>query len=156
MNVKSKRDAPELVRPDIRALPPYTLDRTPCRFKLDQNEVPWDFPRRLKRRVGELLAAIDWSRYPDFHADDLRRDLGALHGWPVLGSPRTTRRRVAAILGLRDGLAARGILVRDVGAQPGLAGCLRFSVGNSAALRATERALIEMEIEMKIELEGAD
>ncbi len=45
---------------------------------------------------------------------------------------------------VRDGLAARGIRVRDVGAYPGLAGCLRVSIGSGAALRATRLALAEM------------
>ena len=39
------------VRTELRALHPYTLEQTECRFKLDQNEVPWDFPARLKRRA---------------------------------------------------------------------------------------------------------
>ncbi len=73
------------VRPELRALPVYHLDQTPCRHKLDQNEVPWEPPRRLKRRVTEALLAADWARYPDFHADALRRDLGALHGHPWEG-----------------------------------------------------------------------
>ncbi|HVR98964.1 MAG TPA: aminotransferase class I/II-fold pyridoxal phosphate-dependent enzyme, partial [Thermoanaerobaculia bacterium] len=42
---------------------------------------------------------------------------------------------------LRDGLERRGIRVRDIGSYPGLAGCLRVSVGSGAALRDTRRAL---------------
>src|SRR6185369_3155150 len=45
---------------------------------------------------------------------------------------------------VRDGLAARGILVRDVGGYAGLAGCLRVSVGSGAALRDTHLALAEI------------
>jgi histidinol-phosphate aminotransferase len=41
-------------------------------------------------------------------------------------------------------LAARSIRVRDVGGYPGLAGCLRVSVGDGAALRAVDRALTEI------------
>ncbi len=44
------RHAGRFVRAELRELHPYTLDQTACRFKLDQNEVPWDFPARLKRR----------------------------------------------------------------------------------------------------------
>jgi histidinol-phosphate aminotransferase len=50
----------------------------------------------------------------------------------------------AAAQAVRDGLAARGIRVRDVGGYPGLAGCLRISVGSGAALRATREALAEI------------
>jgi histidinol-phosphate aminotransferase len=81
----SRFDAAALVRPELRALAEYRLDLTPCRHKLDQNEVPWDLPRRLKREVVERLLELPWSRYPDFHADELRRLLGELHGWPAEG-----------------------------------------------------------------------
>jgi histidinol-phosphate aminotransferase len=73
------------VRPELRALSRYHLDLTPCRHKLDQNEVPWDLPWRFKREMAERLLAADWARYPDFHADELRRDLGRLHGHPEEG-----------------------------------------------------------------------
>ncbi len=78
-------DPVSLVRPEMRRLPAYHLDLSPCRHKLDQNEVPWDLPRRIKLAVAEGLMAADWARYPDFHGDDLRRDLGRLHGWPWEG-----------------------------------------------------------------------
>ena len=42
---------------------------------------------------------------------------------------------------VKDSLAERGIRVRDVSAGPGLEGCLRFSVGSGAALRATAQAM---------------
>ncbi|HEV8582790.1 MAG TPA: aminotransferase class I/II-fold pyridoxal phosphate-dependent enzyme [Thermoanaerobaculia bacterium] len=73
------------VRPELRALGAYHLDLTPCRHKLDQNEVPWDLPGRLKVEMAERLLAADWARYPDFHADALRRDLAELHGHPAEG-----------------------------------------------------------------------
>jgi histidinol-phosphate aminotransferase len=78
-------DPAAFVRPELRALKAYHLDLTPCRHKLDQNEVPWDLPAGLKRRVAGRLLAAGWARYPDFHADALRRDLGRLHGHPWEG-----------------------------------------------------------------------
>ena len=73
------------VRPELRALGAYHLDLTPSRHKLDQNEVPWDLPRRFKEEMAARLLAADWARYPDFHADELRRDLARLHGHPFEG-----------------------------------------------------------------------
>jgi histidinol-phosphate aminotransferase len=73
------------VRPDLRALGAYHLDLSPSRHKLDQNEVPWDLPRRFKVEMAERLLAADWARYPDFHADELRRALARLHGHPFEG-----------------------------------------------------------------------
>ncbi|HYX26117.1 MAG TPA: aminotransferase class I/II-fold pyridoxal phosphate-dependent enzyme, partial [Thermoanaerobaculia bacterium] len=79
------KDPSLFVRPELRALSRYHLDLTPSRHKLDQNEVPWDLPRRYKREMAARLLAADWARYPDFHADALRRDLGRLHGHPPEG-----------------------------------------------------------------------
>jgi len=78
-------DPAALVRPELRRLTAYHLDLSPCRHKLDQNESPYEPPARLKRQVAAELAAAGWARYPDFHADALRRDLGAFHGWPPEG-----------------------------------------------------------------------
>ena len=49
------------VRPELRELRPYTLEQSACRFKLDQNEVPWDLPQRLKRLALDRLAESDWA-----------------------------------------------------------------------------------------------
>jgi len=68
------------VRPEVRALTEYRLDLAPCRFKLDQNEVPWPLPKPVRDTALARLAAADWSRYPDFHADALRAALAKLHG----------------------------------------------------------------------------
>ncbi len=78
-------DPASLVRQELRALPAYHLEQTECRHKLDQNEVPWELPRRVKEAVLETLGREPWARYPDFHADALRRDLGRLHAWPWEG-----------------------------------------------------------------------
>lgn len=75
----------ELVRPEIRQLKAYHLDLTPCRHKLDQNEVPFDLPPRLKSKVAQVLMERSWANYPDFHSNDLRRALGARHDWPMEG-----------------------------------------------------------------------
>ena len=68
-------------RPEVRALRAYRLDLSPCRFKLDQNEVPWELPRRIKEEVARRLVEREWARYPDFHADRLRERLAAAHAW---------------------------------------------------------------------------
>jgi histidinol-phosphate aminotransferase len=73
------------VRPDLAALPLYHLDPSPARFKLDQNEVPWDLPRRLKEEVARRLLDRDWARYGDFHSEELRRAVGERQGWPAAG-----------------------------------------------------------------------
>jgi histidinol-phosphate aminotransferase len=80
-----ERDPAVFVRPELRRLSAYHLDLSPCRHKLDQNEVPFDLPGSAKRAALAALASAEWSRYPDFHADALRREIGELHGWPAAG-----------------------------------------------------------------------
>ncbi len=83
--MKAGADPASLVRGELRQLRAYSLDLSPCRHKLDQNEAPFEPPPGLKRRVADALRAAAWARYPDFHAEALRRDLGELHGWPAAG-----------------------------------------------------------------------
>ena len=71
--------------PEVRALAAYHLEQSPCRFKLDQNESPWEPPRALKERVARELVAAPWAEYPSFHGDELRADLAARFDWPVDG-----------------------------------------------------------------------
>lgn len=78
-------DPASLVRPEVRALAAYHLEQTSCRFKLDQNELPWEPPRAVKEEAAGRLLAARWARYPDFHADALRRELGKRHRWPFEG-----------------------------------------------------------------------
>ncbi len=73
------------VRPEFRALSAYSLHRVRCRYRLDQNEAPWDLPRALKREALARLAERNWAHYPDFHAEGLRRLLGERNGWPPEG-----------------------------------------------------------------------
>jgi histidinol-phosphate aminotransferase len=80
-----ERDPAVFVRPELRRLSAYHLDLSPCRHKLDQNEVPFDLPGSAKRAALAALASAEWARYPDFHADALRREIGELHGWPAAG-----------------------------------------------------------------------
>jgi len=87
MSTRSSRTGPSLeaIRPDIRALHAYTLDQAPFRFKLDQNESPWEPPRALKERVARALVEAPWAEYPSFHGDELRADLARRFDWPVEG-----------------------------------------------------------------------
>ncbi|HYU34869.1 MAG TPA: aminotransferase class I/II-fold pyridoxal phosphate-dependent enzyme [Thermoanaerobaculia bacterium] len=85
MTLSRAIDPVVFVRPELRRLAAYHLDLRPARHKLDQNEVPWDLPVRLKRKIAGQLLQSGWARYPDFHADALRQALGRLHGHPWEG-----------------------------------------------------------------------
>jgi histidinol-phosphate aminotransferase len=76
------------VSPEVRALPVYTLEKAADvepRFKLDQNESPWEPPERVKRRVAREIREAPWALYPEFHADTLREALSRHHDWPADG-----------------------------------------------------------------------
>lgn len=73
------------VRPELRQLSAYTLDRSPCRFKLDQNEMPFDLPRPVKLRILKPLADRPWGTYPGFNSDHLRSVIGDHQDWPADG-----------------------------------------------------------------------
>ncbi len=81
----SSLDPATFVRPELRQLKAYTLDQVDCRFKLDQNEVPWDLPKVLKREALARVEARNWALYPDFHADRLRAMLAEAHDWSTDG-----------------------------------------------------------------------
>ena len=84
MSGRAERAA-ALVRPEVRDLSLYSLHKVDARFKLDQNEAPWDLPRSLKREALARLADLAWSEYPDFHTDRLRRLIAEHHDWPMDG-----------------------------------------------------------------------
>ncbi len=73
-------DPSSFVRRELRELPLYHLDQAAHRHKLDQNEVPWDLPARLKDQALTKLRERTWAHYPDFHGERLRQMLGARYG----------------------------------------------------------------------------
>ena len=79
-------DPAQLVRPEIRELGIYHLDLSPCRHKLDQNEVPYDLPRRIKGKIARRFTDRSWARYPDFHCDAVRILLAKHNAWSFEGT----------------------------------------------------------------------
>ncbi|MCZ6506522.1 MAG: histidinol-phosphate transaminase [Acidobacteria bacterium] len=111
---RSGLSAARFVRPRLRELDAYHLEQSECRYKLDQNEVPWDMPRRLKARVTERLLECNWAGYPDFHSDRLRAALAAHHG-----------RQTAEVLVGNGSNELLGIALEAVGRSGGeVLGCL--------------------------------
>ena len=74
-----------MLRPDVRAAPPYHFSARPQAIKLDQNESPYDLPENLKKEVAARLAAIPFHRYPEINAQTLRAKLAQRHDWPPAG-----------------------------------------------------------------------
>lgn len=69
------------VKPEVIKVPAYTLRAYEAEVKLNQNENPFDFPEDLKEETFRRYRARQWSRYPDFVPDSLRRRLADFVGW---------------------------------------------------------------------------
>lgn len=147
-------DARAFARAEVCALSPYELDLSPCRFKLDQNEVPWEPPRRLKEEICRRLLDRNWARYPDFHADRLRAALAARHGWTVDGVlvGNGSNELLQATL-----LAVAGPGREVLGLAPSFGLYPRFTLASGARYRAlgpaSDLALPLDELEAEIERE---
>lgn len=61
----------DLIKPQVRAMKPYTLQPHAYKFKMNQNENPLGFPAALKEQVFQRLRQQDWARYPDFDLVEL-------------------------------------------------------------------------------------
>ncbi len=64
----------------IRNLKAYKTETSKAKVKLSSNELPYDLPDWLKKRIQEELAKIPFNRYPDPYAAELREVLAELWG----------------------------------------------------------------------------
>src|SRR5258705_12584484 len=69
------------IKPQVRALRPYTLSAHRASVKINQNENPWDAPEEIKKETLRRLTTRKWSRYPDFVPPGLHERLAAVAGW---------------------------------------------------------------------------
>ncbi len=60
-------------RREIERIAPYRVATAPHLIKLNQNESPIELPARLRRKILTRLDRTDWSRYPDYPAEELTR-----------------------------------------------------------------------------------
>ena len=68
-------------RDALRTMTAYTLELREAGTKLNQNELPFDFPPELKQQVVEKILARSWNRYPDFESTALRTAIAASYGF---------------------------------------------------------------------------
>lgn len=81
----TKDDLLALVRPNVRALIPYHLERHDVAIKLDQNENAFGAPEGIREDLLRRLERVPLHRYPDPGQPQLRRELGKLANWPAEG-----------------------------------------------------------------------
>ena len=68
-------DFSSLLRPSVKDLTPYQVEKVDYRVKMDANEYPYPWPSELLSAVVEQLRRIDLNRYPDPSAEALRKIL---------------------------------------------------------------------------------
>lgn len=68
------------VRDDLVELPGYHSPQIDVSHRLNTNESPEPPPESFRQAVAERVAALDWHRYPDRQATELRRRLAEMHG----------------------------------------------------------------------------
>ena len=68
------------VREDLRALEGYHSAQVHVDVRLNTNESPLPPPGAFRDAVAAEVSRIDWHRYPDRAATELRRSIAELHG----------------------------------------------------------------------------
>lgn len=68
------------VRDDLRALAGYHSKQVDVEVRLNTNESPFAPPDGFGDALASELSRLDWHRYPDRAAWDLRCDIAELHG----------------------------------------------------------------------------
>ncbi len=67
------------VRDDLRSMEGYHSPQVEVEVRLNTNEAPGPPPPEFAQAVAGAALSIDWHRYPDRAATDLRRALAELH-----------------------------------------------------------------------------
>lgn len=68
------------MRPDLRALEGYHSPQVDVEVRLNTNESPLPPPDAFRDALAAEISQIEWHRYPDREAVDLRAAIGELHG----------------------------------------------------------------------------
>ena len=67
------------VRDDLRALAGYHSKQVDVEVRLNTNESPFPPPDGFRDALASEMSRVEWHRYPDRAAWDLRTDIAALH-----------------------------------------------------------------------------
>ncbi len=70
-----------MIRPrdDVSLMPGYHSPQVDVKVRLNTNESPEPPPAAWRRAYAEAIEGVDWHRYPDRGADDLRAAIAGLH-----------------------------------------------------------------------------
>jgi histidinol-phosphate aminotransferase len=71
------------VRDDLKALEGYHSPQVDVDVRLNTNESPLPPPEAFRDALASEMSRIEWHRYPDREATELREAIGAMHGVPA-------------------------------------------------------------------------
>jgi histidinol-phosphate aminotransferase len=71
---------PVPVRDDLRVLEGYHSPQVDVRYRMNTNESPYPPPAAWRDALAAELSRLDWNRYPDRQATELRAAIAELHG----------------------------------------------------------------------------
>ncbi|MEM7272926.1 MAG: histidinol-phosphate transaminase [Actinomycetota bacterium] len=77
------RSTRPVVRDDLAALSGYHSPQIDVEVRLNTNEAPAPPPAAFSAAVAARIAELDWHRYPDRGAAELRGAIGGLYGLPA-------------------------------------------------------------------------
>ncbi len=64
----------------IARLNSYRTERSEAKVRLSSNELPYDLPEDLRKKVAERLSSIPFNRYPDPSCEELKEALSEFFG----------------------------------------------------------------------------
>lgn len=67
-------------RDDLREMQGYHSPQVAARVRLNTNESPIEPPAEFVAALADAVTDVQWNRYPDRSAHELRAAIGALHG----------------------------------------------------------------------------
>lgn len=76
-------DVAKLIRPEIMALAPYTVQEQSGYIKLDAMESPYPWPDELKTAWLDRIATLEINRYPDATHADLKQQVRTFFDVPA-------------------------------------------------------------------------
>jgi len=76
----TRQQPPVRPRDDVALMAGYHSPQVDVKVRLNTNEAPEPPPTAFTERLAEELRRVEWNRYPDRGATELRRALASFHG----------------------------------------------------------------------------
>ena len=136
----------ELIRAEIRELSPYPVSDAAGMVKLDAMENPYRLPQSLRREIAELVAELEFNRYPDSAGKRLKARLRETMGIQIV--VEAINRPGAVLMSVEPSFVMYRLIARAIGID-----YIGVPLTESFALD-TERLLAAIEASLKGDAAG--